>query len=346
MNLKNLEALIAVNQHGTFKQAAEALYFESPGGEYITPESIQYRLRQLEEELGVSLYRKRQGSSRVTLTREGKLFLLEALDVYERMLEWRGMFLEQPSGNLVFASTQAVIINRMYETILEYNKKFPKVRLQAINADASRMESLVASGKVDFAISTRPPSEPELDYLLWKRSNFVLITPPGHPLAKMDKPRLTDVAQYPLILLDRQLHSDRELIDEAFRREGIANREVVFQASDSATILTYVEAGMGVSIVSETNLIRTKRNIAAKKLASKIGQSEVGLLLREDQYLTSRVREFLDMIDPMFRKLLKERDERIAEQREARRRLGKARRLTGDKSGSSADTDTETSGDD
>ncbi|CAN5369017.1 hypothetical protein BH09SUM1_BH09SUM1_19950 [soil metagenome] len=329
MNLKNLEALIAVNQHGTFKQAAQALYFESPGEEYVTPESIQYRLRQLEEELGVSLYRKRQGSSRVTLTREGKLFLLEALQVYERMLEWRGMFLETPAGNLTFATTQAVVINRLHDTIVEYNKKFPKVRLQVVNANAPRMEALVASGKVDFAISTRPPAESELDYLFWKRSDLVLVTPIGHPLAKIDKPRLADVAQYPLILLDRQLHSDREIIDEAFRREGIANRDVVFQASDSVTILSYVESGMGITITSETNLIRTTRKVVAKKLASKIGQSEVGLLLREDQHLTSRVREFLYMVDPAFKRVLKERDQRIEQQREARRTLGKIKRPPG-----------------
>lgn len=326
MNLKNLEALIAVNHHGTFKQAAEALYFESPGEEYVTPESIQYRLRQLEEELGVSLYRKRQGSPRVTLTREGKLFLLEALEVYERMIEWRSMFLEKPSGNLIFATTQTVTINRLHDTILAYNKAFPNVKLQAINTNASRMETLVSAGKVDFAISTRPPSESELDYIFWKRSNIVLVTAPGHPLTKMDKPKLADIAQYPLLLLDRELRSDREIIDDAFRREGIPQPNVVFQASDSATLLTYVESNMGVSLISETNLLRTQRNVVMVPMGTRIGQSEVGLLLREDQYLPSRVREFLVMLDPAFKKLLKERDERLAQEREERRQLGKTRK--------------------
>ncbi|MEO8376467.1 MAG: LysR family transcriptional regulator [Candidatus Sumerlaeota bacterium] len=330
MNLKNLEALIAVNQHGTFKQAAQALYFDSPGEEYVTPESIQYRIRQLEEELGVSLYRKRQGSSRVTLTREGKLFLQEALDVYERMQEWRGMFLEKPSGNLTFAATQAVIINRLHDTIMEYYKRFPRVRIHAINADAAQMETLVATGKVDFAITTRPPAEPELDYLFWKRSSLVLVTPVGHPLTKLEKPRLTDIAQYPMITLDRDLRSDREMIDEAFRREGVVNREIALQASDSVTILSYVEAGMGVTIISETNLIRTTRKVVSKKIASKIGESEVGLLLREDQYLPSRVRDFLILLDKSFGRVLKERDQRIEKLREDRRNLTKTRRVDRD----------------
>lgn len=326
MNLKNLEALIAVNQHGTFKQAAQALYFESPGEEYVTPESIQYRIRQLEEELGVSLYRKRQGSSRVTLTREGKLFLPEAMEVYERMMDWRGMFLEAPSGTLTFASTQAVIINRLHDTIMEYSKKFPKVRMAAINADAAMMETLVATGKVDFAITTRPPAEPELDYLFWKKSNLVLVTPVGHPLTKIDKTKLSDIAKYPMVMLDRDLRSDREMIDEAFRREGIVNRDIVLQASDSVTILSYVEAGMGVTIVSETNLIRTSRKVVSKKIASRIGDSEVGLLLREDQYLPSRVRDFLTLLDRSFGRILKERDKRIEQQREARKTMSKTRR--------------------
>lgn len=330
MNDKQLQALIAVNQFGTFKKAAENLYFESPGEEYITPESIQYRLKQLEQELGVTLYRKRQGSAQVTLTREGQLFLKEAIEIYHRIREWRNLLLESPQGSLSIASTQAVMLNRLPETILEYHRLFPDVRVTLVCAGAPEMELMVARGSIDLALSTRPPENSDLDYLPWKKSELVLVTPKGHPLTKLKAATIQEVAKYPIIMLANQLRGDREIVDEAFRRAGIRTPNIVLEASDSAVILNYVELGIGIAIVSETNLIRSRRKVDQVPLEVPLGRSEVGLLVREGQYLPSRVSEFLKVLDPIFEPWLKEREDRISNRGSARRRKSGSRQKDGD----------------
>jgi len=298
MNYKQLEALIYVHQHGTFKQAAESLYFDSSGEEYITPESIQYRIKQLEQELGVSLYRKRQGSSRVLLTREGQLFLREAIDVYQRMTEWKGMFLESQRGQLTIASTQAVILHRLLDPVREFLARHPRVRLRVINAPAQEMEAMVAEGRVDFAISTRPPEAAELEYVLWRRTPMALITPVGHPLTRIREPQLKDIVDFPLILLEPEIRGDRELVDEAFRQAGIHQINLVLECSNSEIIKCYVEAGLGVSVIAETSTQPLRRKIEVIPLGRQVGKTEVGLLLRQGQYLTLAAREFIQRIDP------------------------------------------------
>lgn len=311
MNFKQLEALIYVVRNGTFKQAAQSLYFDSSGEEYITPESIQYRIKQLEKELGISLYRKRQGTSRVLLTREGQLFLPEALSMYQQMLEWKTMFLESGEGWLTLATTQAVALHRLLEPLARFRAARPTVRVRLYNANAQEIEELVGEGRVDFGISTRPPQQAELEYVLWKRSNLVLVAPKGHPLGRIPEPRLADVAEHPLVLLEPELHGDRESVDEAFRTAGVARPNIVMETSNSEIIAAYVEAGMGVSIIAETTVLKARRALEVIPLGAQMGKTEAGLVVREGQYIPARMREFLKALDPMFESWLREHDDRL-----------------------------------
>ncbi|MBX3727982.1 MAG: LysR family transcriptional regulator [Candidatus Sumerlaeia bacterium] len=313
MNRKQIEALIYVNRHGTFKKAAEAIYFESAGDEYITPESIQYRVKQLEQELGVTLYRKKQGSTQVRITREGQLFLKEAVDVYSRMMEWRDLFLERPGGLLTLAATQTVLINRIHGVIERYHRLYPDVTIRAHNSHGLEMEQMVAEGRIDFAISTRPPSDSDLEYVLWMRTDLVVVTPKGHPLTKKKKVTVEEVAEYPLVLLEPEPHSDREKLDQAFRDKGIRKLNIVFETSNSEILLAYVESGMGVTITSETSLVRNQRKVDHVPLADNIGRSEVGVLVRRGQYLPGKVREFLRLLDPRIDEWLRQRDTETVE---------------------------------
>ena len=298
MNIKLLEALIYVHRHGTFKKAAEALYFESPGKEYITPESIQYRLKQLEGELGVSLYLKKQGSTHVRLTREGLLFLNEALDVHQRMLDWRGHFLDSPGGVLEIASTQTVLINRLQPLLQQYHAQHPDVIIRARGTDSPDMERLVAQGCVDLALSTRPPADPDLDYAIWMRTELRVVTPKGHPLSSHPKASLEEIAAHPMVLLTHEPGGDRELLDQALRLRGIEARRVVLETNNSEILLAYVESGMGITITSATNLLRNRRDVESVALAESIGSSEVGLLVRKHQHHPARARHLVRLLDP------------------------------------------------
>ena len=315
MNLKQLQALIYVSREGTFKKAAEALYFNSSGDEYITPESIQYRIKQLEQELGVSLYQKRQGSSRVLLTREGQLFMREAMDVYSRMSEWKNMFMESGPGRLTFATTQAVIIHRLLKTVKSFRETHDNIRLHMINASADAMEKMVMEGQVDFAFSTRRPERADLEYVLWTRSKMMVITPLGHPLTKLKTVSLHDIAKYPMILLEPELRGDRDLVAESFVKAGIDSLDIVIETSNSEIIAAYVEAGIGISMISETSTLSQNRKIDTISVPDLNERSEVGLLVREGQYIPERAKAFLLQLDKeFFGKWLKERDERLAKQ--------------------------------
>ncbi|MDX1973691.1 MAG: LysR family transcriptional regulator [Candidatus Sumerlaeia bacterium] len=322
MNFKQLEALIYVVRNGTFKKAAESLYFDSPVEEYTTPESIQYRIKQLEQDLGVSLYQKNRGSARVQLTREGQIFLKEAVDVYQRMLEWKGIFLENHDRTLTFATTQAVLIHRLLDPLKKFRELHPKTTVCALNStDHEELERSMLEGKLDFAFATRPPDSPSLEYVLWKRSRYVLVTPKNHRLATRPAVALSELTEEPLVALTPDARGDRDTIGNEFNRIGCKKPNIVMEASNSEIITAYVEAGVGVAIISETNMLNQRRDVKSIPITDLKNKSEIGLLTRRAQYISWSTREFLNLVDPLFSQWLEEREARGAENEEVEEEL-------------------------
>lgn len=311
MNDKQLEALVYLSRNQNFTKAAEMLYFDSEEDEYITPETLQYRIKALEEELGVRLYKRQKGVTRVTLTREGNLFLREALAVYQRMREWRSLFTEAGHSRFSFAATDVVILHRLPEVVTQFHRLFPRSAIEMRSAAPEEIERLVRTGEVDFGLATHSPDDHDLDYVVFRKSRLVVVTPPDHPLAKKhDGVSLNDVARHPLVLLthDPSRRDDRARIDLAFRRKGIHHApNIVMVTSNSEIVVTYVEAGLGVGIVPETALVNSARKVAVIAMGNLFGQTEVGVLTRTDKVVTTAMREFFKLLSPKLEEWMDKR---------------------------------------
>ena len=74
MTLQQLHYMITIAEAGSLNRAAEILYVAQP--------SLTASLRELEKELGISIFNR--GSHGVTLTNDGAEFLLYARQVYSQ----------------------------------------------------------------------------------------------------------------------------------------------------------------------------------------------------------------------------------------------------------------------
>ena len=75
MNLKQLEYVVEISRSGSINKAAQNLYLAQP--------SLSAYVRQLEQELGFSIFRRK--NSGIELTSEGKLMLLSAKLIMEEV---------------------------------------------------------------------------------------------------------------------------------------------------------------------------------------------------------------------------------------------------------------------
>ncbi|MDE2150548.1 MAG: HTH-type transcriptional regulator CysB [Gammaproteobacteria bacterium] len=245
MKLRQLLYVHEVAKRGlNVTAAAEALYTSQPG--------VSKQIRLLEEELGVDIFR-RSGKHLVELTPAGR----RILDYVERLLaEAENVqrvaddFHRSDRGDLSLATTHTQARYALPPVIEKFRHRYPKVKLHLHQGSPPQIARMAAEGQADFAIATEALEHFEQLVMLpcyhWNRCVLVR---PEHPLAKVKRLSLQQLAEQPLVTYTFGF-TGRSKLDQAFAAHGL-KPEVVLTAVDADVIKTYVRLGMGVGIVAD-----------------------------------------------------------------------------------------------
>ena len=244
MKLSQLRYIAEVNRRGlNVSAAAEALYTSQPG--------VSKQIRLLEEELGVQIF-ERSGKHFTQLTPAGK----EIMQVAERVLaETRNIgaiaeeYGDEQTGSLSIATTHTQARHALPPAVSRFRSAYPGVSLHFHQGTPLQIAEMVMDGNVDFAIATEALELYEdLAILPCYRWNRSIIVPEGHPLCTVKPLTLEAVAEHPLVTYVFGF-TGRSRLDDAFAHRGLAP-DVVFTATDSEVIKTYVQLGLGVGIMA------------------------------------------------------------------------------------------------
>ncbi len=123
------------------------------------------------------------------------------------------------------------------------------MRLHLHQGTSEQIAEMASLDRIDFAIDTGSQSLFEGFTLLpcyqWHRH---VVVPKGHPLAKVKKPTLKQLAAYPIITYVFSFTGPSSL-HGIFAKEGLVPN-VVITARDADVIKTYVRLGLGIGIVA------------------------------------------------------------------------------------------------
>ena len=195
MDFRHLRAFVAVAEERNFTRAAHRLHISQP--------PLTRQIRQLEDELGVTLFvRHRTGAE---MTCEGVALLDAARAVTKSLGD-----LETAARSLKTRQSKALHLGigwglwKAVNLIREHHaRRFPDVPIVAHD-----LCELHRAGKADQHIDvavTRPPldldkaSEPLFD------ERFVVLLAEGHPLASRASLTLADLTSEPLLLFERYI---------------------------------------------------------------------------------------------------------------------------------------------
>ena len=191
MDIRQLNALVAVVDNGSFSAAAQSLH--------TVQSNISTHIARLEKELNVSLIDRQTG----VLTEEGQLVVERARRVQTELesisLDVKALHSEV-SGIVrlgVIGTTGRWVSPILLESMTQ---KFPRVRIQITDAVTSNLMPLVVQGRVDGAIVNLPISHPDVEVEALFEEEPVLVAPNGHPLAKYDSLTPDILAGFPLLL--------------------------------------------------------------------------------------------------------------------------------------------------
>ena len=244
MKLQQLRYIWEVARHDLNVSAtAQSLYTSQPG--------ISKQIRLLEDELGVEIFaRSGKHLTRVTPAGEAILRLVgEILRKVESVKQVAQEFSDDRKGSLSIATTHTQARYALPTVISKFIAEYPDVSLHMHQGTPMQISELAADGTVDFAIATEALELfTDLVMMPCYKWNRAIIVPKDHPLTRIDRLELEDVARYPIVTYVFGF-TGRSKLDEAFLNRGLAPK-VVFTAADADVIKTYVRLNLGIGIIA------------------------------------------------------------------------------------------------
>lgn len=235
----------AVRRNLNLTETAKALFTSQPG--------ISKAILELEEELGVDIF-ARHGKRLRRVTEPGQE-VLKSIEIIMRevsnLKRIGEQFSKQDAGTLSIATTHTQARYFLPGPVAQLRKRFPKVQVVLHQGMPEQVARMLLDDVAEIGLATEALSHyEELVTLPCYEWQHVMVVPPDHPLATVERITLEQLAAEPLVLYHATV-SGRTRIDQAFARARL-KPSVALEAIDSDVIKTYVRLGLGVGIVAET----------------------------------------------------------------------------------------------
>lgn len=239
MELRQLEYVLGVIDHGGFTRAADALHVAQP--------TLSQGIRTLERELGVDLF-DRVGRG-VRLSAAGQAFepgARRALAEAETARMAATEVLALRAGRLTAIALPTLVVEPLVRWVGAFRQAHPGVTVHVHHAEeADQVPASVRDGRADIGLAELDRLPPGLVADVELDQELVAIAPPGTRVG--EEIALSRLASMPLVVTPPAT-STRRIVDAAFGRLGTAPL-VVVEVDQREAILPLVLAGAGTAIV-------------------------------------------------------------------------------------------------
>jgi DNA-binding transcriptional LysR family regulator len=263
LSLRQLEALLAVVEHGTMTRASQALGISQP--------AVSRLLADLTESLGFPVLERRDG--RLAPTQEARFLLPDikhSLELVDRISEAGRSIIQRKAGELRIACLPGFAVSHLPQFLAKFLSDRPDVTLTLEPDRPERILEWMVGAQFDVGITDTDGFEghPALES---KRIDIrtVCIFPESHPLGKLSVIRPRDLAGERLIHARRESGYFRQL-KAAFDHDGTPI-ETFIEARQFTTACEFVRHGAGVSVISELDAVQyAGRGVAYRPFAPAI----------------------------------------------------------------------------
>jgi DNA-binding transcriptional LysR family regulator len=278
LSTDQVAAFVEISRAGQIRRAADALG--------ITEQGVRNRLIALENALGIELYRKSRGPRRAAvLTPNGRRFLPHALAFLERAHELcRVCDLETAGQEVHVVASQYLTRYVLIDVLRAFRAAEPQVHVRVSTMNESEVAGSLASNPgVAFGLAAPYETAPELEYHELFAMGWSLITPSTHPLGASPRRSLSEIAESPIIVYERGSTGRQHVLD-AFRDRGLVPR-VALETTSTETVVSMVEAGLGVSVVPllPNGAVTRGRKVKVTTIEDVMRPIHSGLLLRRGE---------------------------------------------------------------
>jgi len=270
ITLRQLHAFVTIGRLRSFTRAAEALHATQP--------ALSAQVRELERALGVKLFDRSTRS--VTLTQAGH----DLMPAVDNALGDLGAVVARArdvarldTGRVTVAALPSLAATVLPGVVARMRDLHPGIAVTIEDALAERIVGLVRTEQVDLALTSAPPTDPQLEFAPLLTDRMVAVLPPAHPLARAKQVRLLDLLATPLVLMDGE-SSVRRIVDAAYADLGrLAMPD--FEVAYMSTAIGLVRAGLGATLLPSSSAeLRAATDLVTRDLDTPKLERRLGTL--------------------------------------------------------------------
>ncbi|WP_375404441.1 LysR family transcriptional regulator [uncultured Sphingomonas sp.] len=239
INLKLLQGFLLVAEHSSFRSAALAAN--------RSQSAISTQIKQLEEQLGVTLFHRTTRS--VRLTDEGAQLIdsvRRALHEIESGLRKIGELVDLRSGHVSLGCSPTVAGTKLPFILADFGRSYPDVKLFVQELTSDALYQSIRQREVDFGIGP-PCDEPDLICRTFLEEELYALVPQHLYNAQAPTIPLCDLVRMPVLLLNPAT-ALRSIIEQTVMEQGLS-LSTNYQFRQTQTLITAATAGLGTAIL-------------------------------------------------------------------------------------------------
>jgi DNA-binding transcriptional LysR family regulator len=244
VNLQHLKHFVAVAEELHFGRAAQRIGMAQP--------PLSQSIRRLEDSLGCPLFLRTR--RKVELTPSGEALLEHARDILAQIdYAQKAVLRAKEAGvsQMTIGFTPNALSESLPAAMQEIRRLAPAITLTLWEGGTGEQIAGILNGQLDVGFFQAASREMRgLEVHVVEETSTVAAVPDTWPLANQASLRMSDLADYPLLMMPAARSPIvHERFMAAFRNAGV-KPNIVQEAAFDYTRLKLVAAGMGASLVS------------------------------------------------------------------------------------------------
>jgi DNA-binding transcriptional LysR family regulator len=290
MDFRQLEMFRSVAEEGGFTRAAERIH--------VSQSAVSRQVKLLEDELGGRLLHRH--GRRVALTPSGELLLKLANRVQRDIQDAVWQITETGKlhrGRLHVGGGMTVCLLILPRLLKRFRKLYREVDLRVTSGTSEAILRLLRNHEVDLGLLTLPIVGADLEVVPVLKEEMVVVTAPGHPLARSRAVDPKDLARYPWILFESGSNS-RKVIDRFFLEKGVP-ADVAMETENVEIIKAMVASGLGIALIPYSAVAKDVRagRFAFTRMRGSRLYRETGWVYLKSDYVPRTITEMLRVFD-------------------------------------------------
>jgi DNA-binding transcriptional LysR family regulator len=284
LDIKHLQYFIEVSKFNSFSRAANHLF--------ITQPTISKMIKNLETELGVSLFDRSR--KQLVLTDAGLIILEQA-----KLIDKAFNNLETELDNLTGLKKGHIRVglppifdaHHFLKIVSLFHEKYPGITFQLVEDGSKKIEEDVGNNLLDVGIIVLPTKNDIFNHFPFMEEDLKLILHPSHPLAEREEVQLTELANESFILFNKDFVLNDRII-QACNAAGF-NPHIISESSQQSFIEEMVAFKLGISLLPESICHNLNKNVKSVQVVNPSISWNLAFIWGKNQYFSYAAKEWL-----------------------------------------------------